>query len=61
MLPTVSTAGRCSTGCDGSFRALVAVGSEGITFPSLHAALAVILIFALADSKLRWVIWGSTP
>ena len=33
---------------DGSFRALVAIGSEGvITFPSLHAALAVILIAAL--------------
>lgn len=30
---------------DGSFRLLMAVGSEGIiTFPSLHAALAVILI-----------------
>ena len=33
---------------DGSVRALVAVGSMGIiTFPSLHAALAVIVIIAL--------------
>jgi membrane-associated phospholipid phosphatase len=33
---------------DGSFRLLVAVGSEGIiTFPSVHAALAIIVIAAL--------------
>jgi membrane-associated phospholipid phosphatase len=33
---------------DGSFRALVAVGSEGIiSFPSLHAGLAVILVIAV--------------
>jgi membrane-associated phospholipid phosphatase len=45
---------------DGSFRALVAAGSEGIiTFPSLHAALAVILIVALWPIPiLRWAILG---
>jgi membrane-associated phospholipid phosphatase len=59
VLPTVSTSWPVFHGLrDGSFRALVAVGSEGIiTFPSLHAALAVILIFALWPiPKLRWVI-----
>jgi membrane-associated phospholipid phosphatase len=59
VLPTVSTSWPVLHGVrDGSFRALVAVGSEGIiTFPSLHAALAVILIFALWPiAKLRWVI-----
>ena len=41
-----------------AFRALVAVGSEGIiSFPSLHAALAVIVIVALWPIPvLRWVI-----
>ena len=45
---------------DGSVRALVAAGAEGIiTFPSLHAALAVILIAALWPvARLRWVIFG---
>jgi membrane-associated phospholipid phosphatase len=42
---------------DGSFRSLVAQGSEGIiTFPSLHAALGAIFIFALWPVPvLRWV------
>src|SRR5262249_43347877 len=59
VLPTVSTSWPVFHGLrDGSFRALVAVGSEGIiTFPSLHAALAVILIIALWPIRmLRWVI-----
>jgi membrane-associated phospholipid phosphatase len=43
---------------DGSFRALVAIGSQGIiSFPSLHAALAVILMMALWPIPiLRWVM-----
>jgi hypothetical protein len=42
---------------DGSYRALVAIGAQGIiTFPSLHAALAVIVIAALWPvAALRWV------
>jgi membrane-associated phospholipid phosphatase len=42
---------------DGSYRALMAVGAEGIiTFPSLHAALAVIMIAALWPvSYVRWI------
>jgi membrane-associated phospholipid phosphatase len=42
---------------DGSFRILMGTGSEGIiTFPSLHAALALIFIFALWPVRyLRWV------
>ena len=42
---------------DGTFRFLVAVGAEGIiTFPSLHAALAVIVIAAIWPvAVLRWV------
>ena len=42
---------------DGSFRLLMAVGSEGIiTFPSLHAALAVILVAAFWPVPIaRWV------
>jgi len=42
---------------DGTFRLLVAVGSEGIiTFPSVHAALAVIVVIALWPiAVLRWV------
>lgn len=49
LLPTVSTSWPVFYGLrDGTFRMLVAVGSEGIiTFPSLHAALAVIVIAAL--------------
>jgi PAP2 superfamily len=61
ILPAVSTSWPVFYGLrDGSFRALVAVGSEGIiTFPSLHAALAVILIAALWPiARLRWVILG---
>jgi hypothetical protein len=59
VLPTVHTSWPVFFGLrDGSYRALVAVGSEGIiTFPSLHAALAVILIAALWPLRwLRWVI-----
>ena len=42
---------------DGSYRLLMAVGSEGIiTFPSLHAALAVILIAAFWPVRAaRWI------
>ncbi|HEY0223619.1 MAG TPA: phosphatase PAP2 family protein [Pseudolabrys sp.] len=44
---------------DGSFRHLMAIGSEGIiTFPSLHAALAVILIAAFWP--VRAARWPST-
>jgi membrane-associated phospholipid phosphatase len=61
VTPAVSTSWPVFYGLrDGTFRALVAVGSEGIiTFPSLHAALAVILIAALWPiAILRWVILG---
>lgn len=42
---------------DGSYRLLMAVGSEGIiTFPSLHAALAVVLIAAFWPMPIaRWL------
>ena len=42
---------------DGSYRTIVATGAEGIiTFPSLHGALAVILIAALWPVPLvRWI------
>jgi hypothetical protein len=42
---------------DGSYRALMALGAEGIiTFPSLHAALAVILIAAFWPVPVaRWL------
>jgi membrane-associated phospholipid phosphatase len=45
---------------DGSFRTLVAIGSEGIiSFPSLHAALAVILVFALWPVPiLGWLVFA---
>jgi hypothetical protein len=59
VFPTVSTSWPVFFGLrDGSFRALVAVGSEGIiSFPSLHAALAVILIATLWPIPvLRWLI-----
>jgi membrane-associated phospholipid phosphatase len=41
---------------DGSYRLLVATGAEGIiTFPSLHAGLAALLIFAFwRFRRLRW-------
>jgi hypothetical protein len=61
IVPAVETSWPVFHGLrDGSFRALVAVGSEGIiTFPSLHAALAVILIAALWPVPVvRWVILG---
>jgi hypothetical protein len=49
IVPAVSTSWPVFYGLrDGSFRLLVAVGSEGIiTFPSVHAALAIIVIAAL--------------
>src|SRR3984957_2010567 len=49
ITPAVSTSWPVFYGLrDGSFRMLVASGSEGIiSFPSLHAALAVILVIAL--------------
>ena len=49
IVPAVSTSWPVFYGLrDGSFRRLVAVGSEGIiTFPSVHAALAIIVIGAL--------------
>ncbi len=59
VMPVVSTSWPAFHGLrDGSFRALLALGSEGIiTFPSLHAALAVILIAALWPVPVvRWVI-----
>jgi hypothetical protein len=45
---------------DGSFRLLMGVGSEGIiTFPSLHAALAVILVAAFWPVPIaRWISVG---
>jgi membrane-associated phospholipid phosphatase len=58
VLPAVSTSWPVFDGLrDGTFRSLVAVGSEGIiTFPSLHAALAVIVIAALWPVRiLRWL------
>jgi hypothetical protein len=58
IVPAVSTSWPVFYGLrDGTFRLLVAVGSEGIiTFPSLHAALAVIVIAALWPiAILRWV------
>jgi hypothetical protein len=61
IMPAVDTSWPVFQGLrDGSFRALVAIGSEGIiTFPSLHAALAVILIAALWPMPvLRWVTLG---
>jgi hypothetical protein len=59
ILPAVSESWPVFYGLrDGSFRALTAIGSQGIiTFPSLHAALAVILIAGLWPVPvLRWVI-----
>ena len=59
IVPAVSTSWPVFYGLrDGTVRSLVAVGSEGIiTFPSLHAALAVILIAALWPvPRLRWGI-----
>jgi membrane-associated phospholipid phosphatase len=58
VLPTVSTSWPVFYGLrDGTFRSLVAVGSEGIiTFPSLHAALAVIVLGALWPVPVvRWL------
>ncbi len=59
VTPVVSTSWPVFDGLrDGSFRTLVAVGSEGIiSFPSLHAALAVILMASLWPIPiLRWAV-----
>jgi membrane-associated phospholipid phosphatase len=59
VTPAVSTSWPVFYGLrDGSFRALTAIGSEGIiSFPSLHAALAVIVVLALWPIPiLRWAI-----
>jgi membrane-associated phospholipid phosphatase len=59
VVPMVSTVWPVFTGLrDGSLRALVAVGAEGvITFPSLHAGLAVLMIAALWPIRaLRWIV-----
>jgi membrane-associated phospholipid phosphatase len=59
LMPAVSTSWPVFYGLrDGSVRTLVAIGSEGIiSFPSLHAALATILIVALWPIPfLRWPI-----
>jgi hypothetical protein len=58
LLPTVNTSWPVFYGLrDGTFRSLVAIGSEGIiTFPSLHAALAVIVFAALWPVPVaRWL------
>jgi hypothetical protein len=57
MLPVSSPSWPVFDGLrDGSIRTLMAVGAQGIiTFPSLHAALAVILIAAFWPiPKVRW-------
>ncbi len=59
VMPAVSTSWPVFYGLrDGSYRMLVAIGSEGIiSFPSLHAALAMILILALWPIPfVRWAI-----
>jgi membrane-associated phospholipid phosphatase len=59
VVPVVRTVWPVFTGLrDGSFRALVALGAEGvITFPSLHAALAMIITAAIWPIRsLRWPI-----
>jgi hypothetical protein len=58
IMPAVSTSWPVFYGLrEGTFRLLVAVGAEGIiTFPSVHAALAVIVTVALWPiASLRWV------
>ena len=59
LIPAVSTSWPVFYGLrDGSIRELTAIGSEGIiSFPSLHAALAVIVTVALWPIPvLRWAI-----
>jgi membrane-associated phospholipid phosphatase len=59
VLPVVSTRWPVFDGLrEGTVRSLAAIGSEGIiTFPSLHAALAVIVVMALWPIPiLRWVV-----
>lgn len=61
MLPASHTSWPVFLGLrDGSYRLIVAIGAEGIiTFPSLHAALAVILMAALWPVPLaRWLSVG---
>ncbi len=58
IMPVSSTSWPVFLGLrDGSYRLLMAVGSEGIiTFPSLHSALAVILIASFWPVRIaRWV------
>ena len=60
VMPAVSTSWPVFYGLrDGSYLMLVAIGSEGIiSFPSLHAALAMILILALWPIPfVRWRFW----
>ncbi|MGH6770604.1 MAG: phosphatase PAP2 family protein [Xanthobacteraceae bacterium] len=59
VVPGVSTVWPVFTGLrDGSVRTLVATDAEGvITFPSLHSALAVIMIAALWPIPIvRWIV-----
>jgi hypothetical protein len=59
LVPVVRTVWPVFTGLrDGSVRELVAVGAEGVvTFPSLHSALAVILVIALWPIPVvRWLV-----
>jgi hypothetical protein len=58
LVPVSSTSWPVFLGLrDGTFRQLMAVGAEGIiTFPSLHAALAVIMIAAFWPVRVaRWI------
>ncbi len=60
ILPTSHTSWPVFHGLrDGTYRQLMAAGAEGIiTFPSLHAALAVILVVAMWPVPgLRWVLF----
>lgn len=59
LVPVVSDVWPVFTGLrDGSVRALVATGAQGvITFPSLHAALAVMMVVALWPVPfVRWIV-----
>ncbi|MGH6664628.1 MAG: phosphatase PAP2 family protein [Pseudolabrys sp.] len=58
LVPVSSTSWPAFLGLrDGTFRQLMAVGAEGIiTFPSLHSALAVIMIAAFWPVRVaRWI------
>ncbi|MCC6888291.1 MAG: phosphatase PAP2 family protein [Hyphomicrobiales bacterium] len=61
VVPVVNTVWPVFTGLrDGSLSALVALGAEGvITFPSLHAALAVLMIAAFWPVvAMRWPVFA---